>query len=261
MEFANIAVTSAKIENKEGLPINYDLYTPISGGNKEFPVIIFLHGFKGFKDWGPFPDACEELARAGFCVLAINFSHNGIGDGITEYKRLDLFEQNTLSLDLEDVKAVIDALQTGKITSAHASLNTDEMGIIGHSRGGHTAVAAAVEFEAIHCIVTWAAVADYLNRITDQEKQDWQEKGYTEYQNSRTNQMMKVNKTFYDDLSQNADKLIALRVAKYLTIPSLFIHGREDETVPQTDAEQLHTACTVKENQFRFIANARHHFA
>lgn len=260
MEFINIAITSGKVENEEGLPINYDLYAPISGGSKEFPVILFLPGFKGFKDWGPFPDACEELASTGFCVIAINFSHNGIGEGKTEYQRLDLFEKNTLSSDLEDVKTVIDALQAGEIKTAHASLNIDELGIIGHSRGGHTAIVAAVENESIQCLVTWAAVADCLSRISDQEKKDWAEKGYTEYENSRTNQLMRVNKTYFDDLTQNADKLVALRRAKHLAIPSLFIHGREDETVPQADAEQLHIACMAKEKELRFIPKAGHTF-
>lgn len=112
MEFENIAVSSGSVLNSEELPIKYDLYVPISGTNKYFPVVIFLHGFKGFKDWGPFPDACEELARAGFGVLAINHSHNGIGNGKTVYERLDLFENNTLTKDLEDVRVMINALQS-----------------------------------------------------------------------------------------------------------------------------------------------------
>jgi uncharacterized protein len=43
------------------------------------PVILFVHGFKGFKDWGAFPDACEEFARVGFAVVAFNLSLNGVG--------------------------------------------------------------------------------------------------------------------------------------------------------------------------------------
>ncbi len=74
MEFENISISSGQTPSSEGLPIRWDLYTPISGTSREFPVIIFLHGFKGFKDWGPFPDACEDLARSGFGVLAMNFS-------------------------------------------------------------------------------------------------------------------------------------------------------------------------------------------
>ena len=36
--------------------------SPISGTRGVHPVILFVNGFKGFKDWGAFPAACEELA-------------------------------------------------------------------------------------------------------------------------------------------------------------------------------------------------------
>ena len=66
MEYDNLSISSGHILTEEDLPIKYDLYSPISGTRKDFPVVIFLHGFKGFKDWGPFPDACEDMARHGF---------------------------------------------------------------------------------------------------------------------------------------------------------------------------------------------------
>ncbi|HCI69547.1 MAG TPA: alpha/beta hydrolase, partial [Balneola sp.] len=62
MEYDNLSISSGHILTEEDLPIKYDLYSPISGTRKDFPVVIFLHGFKGFKDWGPFPDACEDMA-------------------------------------------------------------------------------------------------------------------------------------------------------------------------------------------------------
>ena len=62
MAFDNISVSSGIIDSTEGNPIRWDLYTPISGTRRIHPVILFIHGFKGFKDWGAFPDACEELA-------------------------------------------------------------------------------------------------------------------------------------------------------------------------------------------------------
>lgn len=260
MEYDNLSITSGEILTEEDLPIKYDLYSPISGTNKSFPVIIFLHGFKGFKDWGPFPDACEDIARHGFGVLAINFSHNGIGNGYTVYERLDLFQKSTLSKDLDEVGLVINALQKGEIKDSHSSLNTDAIGIIGHSRGGHTAVAAAAEYESIRCLVTWAAVSDYLARFTEQEKNDWNAKGYTEYKNSRTGQIMKVDREWWDDTKANADRLIALLRVKELVVPSLFIHGREDDEVTLSSSEELEIACGSKEKELRLIAKAGHTF-
>ena len=34
-------------------------------------VVIFSHGFKGFKDWGPFNKIAEHFAVNGFCFCEI----------------------------------------------------------------------------------------------------------------------------------------------------------------------------------------------
>ncbi|MEX0856594.1 MAG: alpha/beta fold hydrolase [Balneolaceae bacterium] len=258
MEVSSISVVSGQVSSTEGLPIHYDLYSPVTRNAVTFPVIIFLHGFKGFKDWGPFPDACEELSRAGFAVLAFNFSLNGIGEKKTEFSEGDLFERETFSQDLADIGSIIDALQNGEIDDSHSNLNTDKIGLVGHSRGGHTAISAAVEFAPIQCLVTWSAVADYENRWTDEMKKDWEKKGYTLIKNSRTGEEMKLGKVVYEDFIQNASRVNAINRVKELRIPALFIHGREDESVPYTDSEQLHIACKSKNKELRLIANTGH---
>src|SRR6056297_2185565 len=149
MSYSNIAKTSGSVSSTEGLPIYYDLYVPSGQINKELPVIIFLHGFKGFKDWGAFPDACAELAKAGFAVLAMNFSLNGVGESMTEFDELDRFARETLSQDLDDVGTMIEALQEDRVSAEQVSLETNSIGLLGHSRGGHTAVAAAAEFKSV----------------------------------------------------------------------------------------------------------------
>lgn len=260
MEFDNISISSGQTPSSEGLPIRWDLYTPISGTSREFPVVIFLHGFKGFKDWGPFPDACEDLARSGFGVLAMNFSLNGIGENKTELDRLDLFERETLSQDLDDIGTIIHALQKGEIQDSHSHLNTDTLGIVGHSRGGHTAIVAASEFESIQCLVTWSAVGNYIGRWAEDKIEKWKSKGYIEIENSRTGQIMKVGKVVFEDAVSNADQLMAMKRVSDVRIPSLFIHAREDETVPYTDSEELHIECAAKEKELRLVANTGHTF-
>ncbi|MFV1883114.1 MAG: alpha/beta hydrolase family protein [Balneola sp.] len=260
MEFENISISSGQTPSSEGLPIRWDLYTPISGTSREFPVIIFLHGFKGFKDWGPFPDACEDLARSGFGVLAMNFSLNGVGERRTELDRLDLFERETLSQDLEDIGTIIHALQSGKIQDSHAHLNTDMIGIVGYSRGGHTAIVAAAEYESVQCLVTWSAVGNYISRWAEDKIEDWKANGFIEVENTRTGQIMKVGKVVLEDAMANADRLMAMNRVSEVRIPSLFIHAREDETVPYTDSEELHIECSAKDKELRLISNAGHTF-
>lgn len=258
MDVTSISMSSGQVPSTEGLPIRYDLYSPISRNGLSFPVILFIHGFKGFKDWGPFPDVCEELARAGYGVVAMNFSLNGIGENKTEFTEMELFERETFSQDLDDIGTVIDALQRGKINDNHANLNTDMIGLVGHSRGGQTAIAAAVEYDAVQTLVTWSAVADYRERWTDAMKKDWEEKGFTEIENTRTGQMMRIGKVVYEDSINNAERVIAIERVKELRIPSLFIHGRDDESVDSTNSEKLHIACSSSEKELRLVANGTH---
>ena len=40
-------------------------------------VVIFCHGFKGFKDWGPFNKIADYFAQQDFVFVKFNFSYNG----------------------------------------------------------------------------------------------------------------------------------------------------------------------------------------
>lgn len=260
MEFGHIAFTSGTVQSSEGLPIGWDLYAPVTTSQREFPVILFVHGFKGFKDWGLFPDACEELAHSGFGVVAVNLSLNGIGERKSEFDRPDLMGRQTFTQDLDDLQRVITALRNGEIRHEKALLNTDDMGIVGHSRGGHLAVLAAAEFDAIQCLVTWGAVADYSSFWSVKMKEDWESQGYTEITNSRTGQSFRLQKLVYDDFILNQERLNAVKRAAQLRVPSLFIHGRDDESVPYTESERLHIQTATPEKELRLLAGAGHTF-
>jgi len=260
MEFDNISISSGVISSTEGLPIRWDLYSPISGTSREFPVILFIHGFKGFKDWGAFPDACEDLARSGFGVVAFNLSLGGVGENPTDLDRMDLFSRQTFTQDLDDIRSIIQALQKGEIKDSHTHLNTDFLGIVGHSRGGHLAIVAAAEFDSIQCLVTWSAVGNYLDFWTDSMKKDWEKDGVTQVLNLRTQKNMPLGKVVYDDAIENEDRVIAMHRVKELRVPSLFIHAREDETVPYPHSEQLHIHSAAKDKELRLIAKAGHTF-
>lgn len=260
MSVGSLTLHSGSVDSSEGLPIRYDLYLPNGEQGSVYPVILFLHGFKGFKDWGAFPDACEELARAGFAVIAFNMSLNGVGKSMLEFDEPELFERGTLSQDLDDVGRLIEAIKSKEIQNDKAVLDTDRIGLIGHSRGGHTAVAAAAEYSEIQCLVTWSAVADYNSRWGDQQISDWKEKGYTEIRNARTGEVLKLGKVVYDDAEENAQRLMAIRRVMEIHIPSMFIAGKEDEAVPYTDSRRLYRHSPAPEKEFRLVEGAGHTF-
>jgi predicted alpha/beta-hydrolase family hydrolase len=40
-------------------------------------TVFFVHGFKGFKDWGMWDAIARHFAEAGFLFVKFNLSHNG----------------------------------------------------------------------------------------------------------------------------------------------------------------------------------------
>ncbi len=260
MDSGKITKTSGAIESSEGLPIRYDVYAPQDAAFGNLPVIVFLHGFKGFKDWGTFPAVCSYLAKSGFAVVAINFSLNGIGENPLEFDRLDLFARGTLSQDLDDVGSVLRGIHREEVTLNGQPLNANAVGVLGHSRGGQTAVTAAAEYSEIKCLVTWSAVADYNARWSEEMIQDWETEGVTEIKNGRTGQMMPMKKAVYDDTRENADRVIALKRVGELHLPALFIHSKDDEAVSYKNAEQLYEACPAGKKELMLLDNTGHTF-
>lgn len=250
---------SGTLESTKGNSIRYDLYAPQSETGA-LPVIIFLHGFKGFKDWGTFPDAFFEIARQNFAVLAFNFSHNGIGNQADAFTELDLFRAQTLSQELDDIRTVVSAVRSGRIGQTAGLHDLFPIGMIGHSRGGHNAVVAAAENDDVSCMVTWSAVADCLESWSPAMVGDWKSKGVTTVINSRTRQNMPVDRQLYDDLLAAPSRLTALQRVKELYIPCLFIHGTADETVPHRSAQRLYEDCASYEKEKILIEGADHTF-
>src|SRR6056297_1658913 len=112
---ADLHETSFSVENARGDAVDYDVrYVEDDGAEK--PVVLFCHGFKGFKDWGPFPEWGRRLAKAGFVSVHLNFSYNGVHrDRPTEFTELEKFAENTFTRELDDLQAVLDAVETGAV--------------------------------------------------------------------------------------------------------------------------------------------------
>ena len=246
------------ISSTESLPISYTVY-PAPSNVETAPVVIFVHGFKGFKDWGSFPLGCETIAKEGLNVVAINLSRNGVGERPMDFDRLDLFADATLSQDQNDIGSVIEAIKSGEIKAVDTALK-GKIGIIGHSRGGHSVVAAAGEYEDIQTVITWAAVDNYPDRWGFSTKSDWVEKGFTDIMNGRTKQIMRLNRGVLDDAVENSDRVNALSNAAKLDIPCMFIHGTEDPAVHHDCAINLFQACPSKKKSLIIIDGAGHTF-
>jgi len=205
------------------------------------PVVVFCHGFKGFKDWGPFPTWGRRLAEAGFVSILFNFSHNGVApDEPTAFTELDKFAENTFTRELDDLDAVLDAVTEGHL--AGMPIDTERIGLMGHSRGGGTAILKTARDRRVRALVTWSAVSGFLERFTEEQIEDWEAHGYTTVVNSRTGQEMRLNRVLYDDARAHRDALDVQAAARDIDGPWLIVHARDDEAVPFAEAETLHAA-------------------
>ena len=210
------------------------------------PVIVFCHGFKGFKDWGPFPVWGRRLAQAGFVSVHVNFSHNGVHrDRPTEFTELEKFAENTFTRELDDLAAVLDAVEEDRLPGV--SVATDRVGLMGHSRGGGTVILQTERDDRVGALVTWSSVDTFVDRFSSDQIDDWESKGYTEIVNSRTGQVMHLNKVLYDDTLAHRDELDVSGAASRIDVPWLVVHARDDESVDFGAAETLAGASDTAE--------------
>lgn len=249
---------ASSINATGGNPIRYDIYFPLQV--RSLNPVLFLHGFKGFKDWGLFPNFCRDLSTAGFAVIAINFSHNGTDVSLTELNQMDLFRRQTLSQNLDEVGQVIGAIDRGEIGIDGCRLNSSNIGIIGHSRGGTTAAAAAAEYREINTLVTWSAVSDFSNYWPEEMIRQWQKDGVAWMKNARTGDQMPLDEIVYRDSIDNAPRINAYERITEVHSPSLFVHGSGDEAVSPSHSRQLWHRCASNEKELKIIDGAGHTF-
>ena len=214
------------LESSGSRPIVGDL-TYINS-NQEKDLIIFCHGYKGFKDWGCWNLMAEKFANSGFHFLKFNFSHNGgtIKNPI-DFPDLKAFSENNYSIEVNDVSRIIEFIKSDKF-----SLNYKQTHIIGHSRGGGIACLAASKFKEIKNLITLASVSNFGERFPNQnEIEKWKKNGVRYVENMRTKQMLPHLYQFYQNYLENQKELNIETAIKKFDGRFLICHGTMDMAV------------------------------
>jgi len=219
-----------------GKPFLLDLFVEKSNSPK--PLVIFAHGFKGFKDWGCWDLVAKTFAKQGFVFIKFNFSHNGTTvDKPNDFADLEAFGNNNFEKELFDLGKVIDWIFNRNIGVSISEINCNKVYLIGHSRGGGSTILKAANDARVAKIATWAAQSDFSVYFVD--KENWEKKGVRYILNGRTKQYMPLYWQFAQNYFSNTQKFNIETAAKKLKQPFLIVHGTDDPAVPINSAQNL----------------------
>jgi len=219
-------------------PMAYDIRYINDGTPK--PVILFIHGFKGFKDWGYFNLMADLFAQAGFLFVKFNLSHNGTTpEHPTEFVDLEAFGHNNFSTEMNDIGVMLDFIYAPDFPLLDLEYDKQRLFLLGHSRGGGLALMKAWEDTRVKAVVTLAAVTDWEARWPQPLLEDWKNKGVQMIPNSRTGQEMPLYYQIVEDYYQHQSRFNLPQAIRELVIPILALHGSKDETVPVQMAHNL----------------------
>lgn len=239
------------LENNKGKKFLADLYTPESA--EPLPLVIFAHGYKGFKDWGAWNLMAEKFVKAGFIFASFNFSMNGIGlENISEFTDIDAFSENNYTQELDDLEVVINYFSELK------SVDISKITLLGHSRGGGICVLKASEDSRISSLITLGSVDSMDRFVTGEKLEDWKNSGIYNTFNSRTKQQMPHKIQFLNNYLENKERLDVEKAAKSLKIPALIIHGNNDESVNTSNAKNLNK--WISHSKLILVENTGHTF-
>ena len=226
------------LKRENNKPIVWDAF--FNNNDNKKPLVIFCHGYKGFKDWGAWDLVAEAFMKANLFFVKFNFSHNGgTVEQPIDFPDLEAFAENNYSKELDDLDDIITFL-TSEENEFLDQIDINNISVIGHSRGGGISILKTNEDQRIKKLITWASVSSFGKRTsTTGNLEQWKKDGVKYVLNGRTNQKMPHNFQFYLDFKANEQRLNIENAVKNITVPHLIIHAKDDPSVLYQEAINL----------------------
>ena len=225
------------IDGSAGKPILIDATFKVNAQAKQ--VVVFCHGFKGFKDWGPFNKIANHFADNDIVFVKFNFSFNGTttNDPIN-FGDLKAFGNNNFCKELDDLSLVLDWIENCQ--ELKGEIDTSKISLFGHSRGGSIVMLKTAEDRRVEKVISWASPSNFLERLPKKEKlAKWKELGVAYIYNGRTKQNMPMYFQFYENCIKFAKRLNIQNAVSKMSIPHLLVHGNDDPTVLLSEAVNI----------------------
>jgi len=228
---------------------------------KNLPLVIILHGFKGWKDWGFIPYLSKSLAQSNVIVIRFDFSLNGMIEGSDLVAYPGKFAANTVSREVSDLIEVFSKFKDGTLVEGKSfeDIWNGKVFLVGHSLGGAISILASEVIQP-DGLVLLASISRFA-RYTERQKEQWRKDGYLRFTNNRTGQELSINLSYLEDIEKNNYNEKLMSALKNFKHPVLILHGSEDITVPVSEANEIAEA--IKHNiglRFKIIERTGHTF-
>ncbi len=194
------------IRNAQGEALDYTFQEGKPGGTD---LVVLGHGVTANKDRPFLVALADGLAKAGIATLRFSFAGNGDSEG--------RFEDSTVSKEVEDLGAVLDACSGRRVA------------YVGHSMGGAVGVLRASRDDRIRFLVSLAGMVDTAGFA--QRKFGEQVPGQSTMWDKPECPLSQV---YMDDMAAIGS---VAEQARQVTVPWLLIHGTADEVVLIADSE------------------------
>ncbi|MFC5282923.1 alpha/beta hydrolase family protein [Pedobacter alpinus] len=219
-----------EIEGADGLPIVGDI--TYANSYPDF-LVIFAHGFKGFKDWGTHQLMANFFVQNGIYFLKFNFSHSGVKPtDLSDINDLETFSLNTPSKELYDLNQILDF--------AVQKFPKVKIALLGHSRGGALSILQAARDKRVVKLITWAAIGSFRNLWKLEDEKEWKKNGVKYILNGRTKEQMPLSVALLEDVLNHEEEFDLNTAAQSLNKPWLIAQGTKDPAVKVSVAENFH---------------------
>ncbi|WP_020620429.1 alpha/beta hydrolase family protein [Paenibacillus daejeonensis] len=163
MSNQTVAAASFELVLSDKLKVKGRVRTLEDGRAK--PVVVLAHGFRGFQDWGFWPEVAERFAALGYYAITFDYSRiTAWEEGIDEATVADA---STVSQDQLDLSALLSALHEGKLPYREEA-DANKTALLGHSRSGGSSIIYAHEHpEHVAAVIVWNGGASPVSDLSD----------------------------------------------------------------------------------------------
>jgi uncharacterized protein len=218
------------------------------------PVVLIVHGFMGFMEWGFFPLLARRIAESGLVAVRFDLSGSGVGEDGVDFSAPQNLEHDTPSRSLEDLARV-----RAFVECELPNVDATRIGLVGHSRGGALALLHACERPDTRAVVTWNAISSF-ERWDETVRRDWRRDGHLAISNGRTRQVFRLSTDVLDDLDRNRARLDVAARCRGLALPVLLMQADADEAVAPASVDELARALMRAETRVEHLPATGHTF-